>query len=320
MFTRPYFILFAAAVVAAFASAGCKQSAAKPPASAARPAPALPAVVVNPDWLAQHLSDPRLILIDARPPEKYAAGHLPGAVNISDKLLLDPAADRSRNIAGVDKIQRLFGEAGVDMNDAVVVYDDGDNYRPAARLFLVLEVHGHPAAAVLNGGYALWTQDRRPTQTAPARRAPTRFVANLHPERLATKLTVARAIDDKRFVLLDARSPEEYAGLKSDAGRAGHIPGALGIFAQQNVSDGGSGVCQLKYSDDLVKVYAALPADRKIITYCNSGTRASVNYLALRSLGRDVAVYDGAWLEWAGDASLPIETAAPATSAIDPGK
>jgi thiosulfate/3-mercaptopyruvate sulfurtransferase len=114
--------------------------------------------------------------------------------------------------------------------------------------------------------------------------------------------------------ILDVRSQEEYLGEKSEAARAGHIPSAVQIDFQESLRRVG-GICYVKGIDDLRSAYAGVCSDCAVITYCNTGTRASASYLALRLLGREVAVYDGAWTEWAGDASLPIEVAPPAPAA-----
>jgi thiosulfate/3-mercaptopyruvate sulfurtransferase len=117
---------------------------------------------------------------------------------------------------------------------------------------------------------------------------------------------VSRAIQNSHVTIVDARSADEYAGRKSDASRAGHIPAAISIASTSHLMKEGS-VCRIDDLERLRSLYAGVPADRKIITYCNTGQRASVGYLALRALGRDVAVYDGSWMEWGNDPSLPIE-------------
>ncbi|MCI0651895.1 MAG: sulfurtransferase [Planctomycetes bacterium] len=304
--------------IAVFALAGCDKSEATARAAAAasahdaaRGSPAggrLPAVLVDAGWVQEHFRDPALVLIDARTPEEYAAGHIAGAVNVSVALILDPTPDHSRHIAPLAKVQKVFSGAGLGMSDAALVYDEGVDYRESARLFYVLEAHGHQSVGVMNGGYRAWVERQGATSREQTSRKPTQFVANMQPERMATKLTVSRALQDPKTIIIDARSDAEYRGEKSDAPRAGHIPGAINIDAKLTLLRGADS-CQFKYSSDLLNVYGALPQDRKIITYCNTGTRASISYLALRQLGRDVAVYDGAWMEWAGDPVLPIESA-----------
>ncbi len=303
--------LLAAALVLVLG--GCSRSEPQSRAGAAAATTLnVPSALVSVAWLVERLDDDRLVVIDARAPEKYSAGHIPGAVNVplASTYHTDPA--RKDYLAPTRRIEELFGAAGVDMTRTVVLYDD-QNYRDAARVFWALEVHGHPNAAVLNGGLNGWVSGGHSVSQAEARAPePRRFVARLQPNRLASKLHVMRATTDPTTIVLDSRSPEEYLGETTSTSRAGHIPSAVNLNFVTHLRYPQPDVCMIDDAAALADHFAALPDTGRIITYCNTGTRASVSYLVLRALGRDAAVYDGSWKEWSEDANLPIGVGASA--------
>lgn len=293
--------LIALAVVALLAG-GCREGAPQPPEATSVE---LPGVLVEAEWLRTHRGSAELQLIDARTRDAYRAGHIPGAVSLPASSL----DDSSGNLASVSTIEGILSQAGVRMDRLVVIYDEAVDHRPAARLLWALEVHGHRRVAVLNGGLPTWRKAAPGSlETTPSRLAPSRFVAHLRPDRIATRLQVLRASSNRESLLLDARSLPEYIGKQSSGPRAGHISGAHHHDANSNLEiDTSTGQCSMRDVHTLQSIYADLPRDRQIISYCNSGKRASVAYLALRALGFDVAVYDGGWLEWSSHPDLPID-------------
>jgi thiosulfate/3-mercaptopyruvate sulfurtransferase len=268
--------------------------------------PQLPSVLVSPEWLASNLENPELIVVDARDRKEYAQGHIPGAITLPYERTYGTDPGKESDMASLGVINDLFSSEGIDRAHTVVVYGDKADYRPPAVVFWVLEVHGHPAVAVLNGGMSGWRAGSRKVETEEAHRTRASFVASFRPERLADKLEVRRAMGDSSVVILDSRAPDEYSGEKSGPGlkRSGHIPTALNASVKKLYVDTGD-ACTLKDPQQLEEIYQVFRGKR-VYTYCTTGRSAALNYLALRAIGIDAAVYDGSWLEWSSDESLPI--------------
>ena len=268
---------------------------------------ALPAAAetlrVTPEWLNDHLQQPDLVLIDARAPADYAAGHLPGAVNLPE---LATYRDRGRDgrIVEPPVMQELLRKLGVRPDATLVVYDDG-SLLSSARVFWTLEVYGLKNVRLLDKGFAGWQARDFPVATDTTKPAPSDYVAEVDPRRIATRFTTQLAIADPAQQLIDARSPGAYAGKVSKAKRFGHIPSAINIPVHENLAQAPDGSA-LRNLDELAQIYAEVPKERNLVLYCDIGRVSAVNYLALRELGYQVANYDASWLEWGNDSGLPI--------------
>jgi thiosulfate/3-mercaptopyruvate sulfurtransferase len=274
---------------------------------AGEPGVVLPGVIVEATWLKAYQED--VLILDSRSLEQYQAGHIPGAVSLPVTEINGNGKDKN-NLASIPDIEGTLGSRGVRMDQPVVVYDGALDHRPAARLFWALEVHGHPDAGVLSGGLPAWQEgSSQPLQTAATSLNPGKFIAVLQPSRTATELLVLQASSTGSALILDSRSRPEYLGEASGGLRMGHIQGAEHHDYSENLLfDVDSATCKLQSIEELQAQYGNLPKDKPIIAYCNTGTHASVSYLALRALGRDVSVYDGGWVEWSGNPNLPIRT------------
>lgn len=253
--------------------------------------------------LASILSREDLLVLDVRKPEDYAAGHIPGAVNLPVNKTFRQSG-RTDRVAGPAYIQELFGNAGIDRQKQLVVYDDGA-FIDAGRMFWVLEVYGHQRVRLLDGGFPAWRHLGMDVSTQVHVPQPSVFLALGQPEKLVTKLSMRLAIKDQEVNIIDARSAAEFAGEKSISSRFGHIPQAVNIPWDEGFVSGQE-FSRLKTIDELLPVFAGLDKGKKVITYCNKGKQSSFSYFLLRELGYDAAHYDGSWFEWSMDSNLPI--------------
>jgi thiosulfate/3-mercaptopyruvate sulfurtransferase len=244
--------------------------------------------------------------------DAYAAGHIPGAV------FLDVEADLSAPGGGrgsprgrhpwpsEEQVARVMGGAGIGPGVRVVAYDDQSG-AIAARLWYLLQAHGHQDAAVLDGGIVKWIAEGRALETAtppPPRTA--QFVARLRPGAVVEKQDLATA--DRQVLMLDARAADRYRGDAEPIDpRAGHIPGAKSAPFAGNLTPGPIPVFLPPAA--LRKRYAALGAEASPpIVYCGSGVTACHDLLALAAAGLSGSLYAGSWSEWSADPGLPVAT------------
>ncbi len=248
---------------------------------------------------------PSPLLIDCRPAEQFAAGHIAGAVHLDlwGVSLIDTSERPLR--AFMWMIGHLLSLRGVTPDRPVVVYENDSGIR-AARAFWLLEYLGHPNAHVLDGGVAAWTAAGKQLTTDAVAPTPSDWHGTPDPARLATLDQVRERLGNPGTAIVDTRSEGEYRGDVVRAKRGGAIPGAVHLEWKQNLAPDG----RFKSPDDLRAMYADLGVtpDREAVTYCQGGYRAAHTYLALRILGfPDVRNYTGSWKEWGDRDDVPIE-------------
>jgi 3-mercaptopyruvate sulfurtransferase SseA len=293
----------------------------KPPAApAAAPAPLAPAVtnhlapaglaqgVVATEWLAGQLGKQELKILDVRVKSTdYTAAHIPGALYLNLENIRATVDGIPNTLVPADDLARTFGRLGIGPADSVVVYSD--QLRDSTLVALAFERVGQAAVAVLHGGWNAWAAEGRPSDNRVPRPKPVAYRPKDGADTFTASLDeVKRASESKKTVILDVRPVDYFAGRKTDEARAGHIPGAINReFSKDLVS----GTAYWQEEPVLRKVYAdmGITADTPVIVHCRTGHQASQTwYLLKHGLGlKNVKWFDGSWLAWASDPSLPVE-------------
>ncbi|MCB9451096.1 MAG: sulfurtransferase [Anaerolineaceae bacterium] len=277
---------------------------------------AQPDVLVSTEWVAEHLSDPNVRIVESNEdPLLYPSGHIPGAVQVDWTTdLNDPLR---RDYLHRDGFSALMSRIGVTKDTTVVFYGDKSNWW-ACYAFWVFHLFGHTNAKIVDGGRLKWEQENRElTRVRPDYRATT-YTA---PERDDSAIRAFRddvlAHVNAGLPLVDVRSPAEYSGEKlhmegypnEGALRGGHIPGAKSVpWSRAANPENGT----FKTADELRAIYEAeqgLQSNENIITYCRIGERSSHTWFVLTYLlgYPDVRNYDGSWTEWGNLVNVPIE-------------
>jgi len=277
--------------------------------------------LVSTAWLAEHLSDPNLRIVDIRGHvipaseplphyfnhrEDYLKSHIPGAVFIDwVHEITDPDDPRHAKIAKPERFAEAMGRHGIGLDTLVVAYDDASGMF-SARLWWALNYYGHPQVVVLDSGWNKWIAENRPVTSEKTVILPANFVATPNPDWIRTgDQVLAKLHTDTR--LLDVRSPEEYTGKWSRGPRHGHIPGAVNRPRTDLVAPDGTLLPPEALRQKLTEVGIDESAP-EVITYCNGGVSASFGLLAMKVAGLDNgAMYDGSWKDWSNDPSKPIE-------------
>ncbi len=268
--------------------------------------------------LAAHLHDPSFAVIDCRfklddltwGDREYAARHIPGAV----------FADLERDLSGTKTGQNgrhplpdpaafahTLGTLGVDPTVQVVVYDqDAGMY--ASRLWWMMRWLGHDAVAVLDGGFAKWTAENRPTASGREMRPPRSFQGSPRPNMVVDADAVATISSANGWRLVDARAPERFRGdTETIDKKAGHIPGAINHFYKWNVAGDNTFLPAAALGERLRASLGTVAPDH-VVCYCGSGVTACHDLLALEHAGlKGAKLYPGSWSEWSSDPRRPTD-------------
>jgi thiosulfate/3-mercaptopyruvate sulfurtransferase len=269
-------------------------------------------IIVDTKFVMDKIGKPGWVLIDVRFAEDYAKGHIPGAVGLPAWVSKMFAADTKRQATVIARLEQTFGEMGIGNDSRVIVYGDPANVHWNAVPFWLLEAGGFNSSRrkgtvqFYDGGVARWqVEGGKLDQRSPAVK-PATLKAAAGVKRGAKIDEIQRIVAKKsKAIILDTRTPGEYDGTDVRALRGGQIPGAVNIDFMKNFD---LATFRMLPLDQLGDLYKAVPKTRRVITHCQTGSRAAYTYLVLRALGyQDVANYHDGWRVYGSDLKLPVE-------------
>ena len=273
-----------------------------------------PEVLVTTQWVADHVNDPKIRLVEVDvDTSAYDQGHIAGAVGWNWQSQLQD--NIRRDLIDKATLEKLLGQSGISNDTTIILYGDNNNWF-AAYAFWQLKYYGHKDVRLMNGGRKKWLEEKRPLTTDAPKISTATYRATSPDESLRARKEQVFALLDKRGKgqLVDVRSVDEFTGkiiappgMSETAQRAGHIPSAANIPWSQAANEDGT----FKSVDQLKALYQGkgVTGQDETIAYCRIGERSSHTWFVLKYLlgYNNVKNYDGSWTEWGNLIGAPIE-------------
>jgi thiosulfate/3-mercaptopyruvate sulfurtransferase len=269
-------------------------------------------MLVTVDWLADHLKDPSLVLLQIGEKKDFDQGHIPGAQFLEYESISTPhnhGVTLMLELPPVEQLVSVFERLGVSNHSHIILYFGTNWVSPTTRVYWTLDYLGlGDRTSILNGGLVAWQASHHAVSTETKQPAKGSITPALRKEIVADADWVNGHLNKPGVTVIDARTHEFYNGSQSDGNpRSGHIPGAANLSYLDVVDQDNN---KFKSPDALKELFrtAGLKPGNLMVSYCHIGQRATVLYFTAKMLGYDAKMYDGSWEDWSHRKDLPIVT------------
>ena len=265
-------------------------------------------MLVTVDWLAEHLNDPSLVLLQIGERKDFNKGHIPRAQFLEyDSISTPHGQGLMLELPPVEQLVSVFEKLGVSNGSHIILYFGTNWVTPTTRVYWTLDYLGlGDRTSILNGGLVAWDASHHPMSTQVRQPAKGSIKPSPRKEILADATWVDAHLNRPNVTLIDARTHEFYTGSESDGNpRSGHIPGASNLPYLEVIDQDNN---KFKSPDALRELFltAGLKPGNTMVSYCHIGQRATALYFAAKMLGYEAKMYDGSWEDWSHRQDLPI--------------
>jgi thiosulfate/3-mercaptopyruvate sulfurtransferase len=267
-------------------------------------------MLVTVDWLAEHLNDPSLVLLQIGERKDFDKGHIPGAQFLEYESISTPHGQGLMlELPPVEQLVSVFEKLGVSNSSHIILYFGTNWVTPTTRVYWTLDYLGlGDRTSILNGGLVVWDASHHPLSTQVKQLAKGSITPAPRKEIVADAAWVSSHLNKPTVTIIDARTHEFYTGSESDGNpRSGHIPGATNLPYLEVIDQDNN---KFKSPDALKELLraAGLKSGNIMVSYCHIGQRATALYFTAKMLGYDAKMYDGSWEDWSHRTDLPIVT------------